>query len=132
MRKQISLALTLRLVTTEIVDATLRMDLSARVPLQNRRKLVNMQQGLVNVHYNDLKHAKAVLKDIQEQHLMHQVKLLDYYQIPHEGLCREKAISASGLKRIRSVFWDQCTKPFPIKPIAYWFSIWIPIFRWVH
>lgn len=73
--------------------------------------LFNWRQGLVTIHYYDLIHAGAALTNIQEQHLMQQIKLQDFYQFPHEGQTSGTPISAKGLIGV-SIVWDQYTTPF--------------------
>lgn len=113
-RRQLSRALSLSLVPTEISDAVLRRDLSAWGPIREV-DFFNRQQGLVTVHYYDLRHAKAALTDIQEQHMMHQRKMRNYFRFPHEGLLSGAPISAKGLIG-GSVVWAQYTTPFTHQP----------------
>ena len=90
--------------------SVLRNDLSAWGPIREM-DLFNWPQGLVTVHYYDLRHAQAALTDIQEQHLMQQIKVRDCYQFPHEGQSSGTPISAKGLIG-GSVVWAQYTTPF--------------------
>ena len=108
--KHTSRALSLSLVPTDISDTVLRNDLSAW-GLIGEMDLFNWPQGLVTVHYYDLRHAQAALTDIQEQHLMQQIKVRDCYQFPHEGQSSGTPISAKGLIG-GSVVWAQYTTPF--------------------
>lgn len=43
-------------------------------------QMERVREGIVTVHFYDIRHAQAALVEIQEQHMQHQCRLRNYFQ----------------------------------------------------
>ncbi|KAL8156996.1 hypothetical protein AgCh_001920 [Apium graveolens] len=73
-----SRALLLSSVPTEVSESTVRRDLE----VYGHVRAVEMQrvgEGIVTVHFYDIRHAERALVEIQEQHMQHQFRLRQHF-----------------------------------------------------
>ncbi|KAL3701746.1 hypothetical protein R1sor_019768 [Riccia sorocarpa] len=82
-REHVSRALLLTGVPLDLPEHQLRHELdqwgTVRALGLDRR-----QEGLVTVHYYDLRHAKEALRDVQQQHLLQQQRMQEKFQQMHK------------------------------------------------
>eukprot|EP01018_Ginkgo_biloba_P034808 Gb_21853 [translate_table: standard] len=108
-RDHLSRSLLLSSVPSEISDTVLRQELNFWGPIR-ALQVERRQQGLVTVHYYDLRHAQAALTDIQEQHLMQQRRLQNHYQLLQ--MHSQKVQADEGVDSCKKVgLWDPQLPP---------------------
>ncbi|KAL2650012.1 hypothetical protein R1flu_018140 [Riccia fluitans] len=82
-REHVSRALLLTGVPVDLPDHQLRHELE-QWGMVRALGLDRRQEGLVTVHYYDLRHAKEALRDIQQQHLLQQQRMQEKFQQMHK------------------------------------------------